>query len=91
HSSIANILSLWVKPVLLEEVSKDHHFYTTRMILLESNPFNELKENIKRNLLHPNHPGFINIISYGVGCIEKSIVSQYQFALLLLLKDLFQV
>ena len=33
----------------------------------------------------------MEIVCYGIGSVEKSRKSQYQFALMLILKDLFQV
>jgi len=33
----------------------------------------------------------VDIVCYGIGSIEKSIISQYQFALVLILRDLFEI
>ncbi|CAG8845875.1 38240_t:CDS:2, partial [Gigaspora margarita] len=42
-------------------------------------------------LLPPNRPTLVDIVCYGIGSIEKSSTSQYQFALMLLFKNLFQI
>ncbi|CAG8518463.1 14200_t:CDS:2 [Dentiscutata heterogama] len=50
-----------------------------------------VSEIIDFQLLPPNRPALVDIVCYGIGSIEKSITSQYQFALMLLFKNLFQI
>ncbi|CAG8450361.1 2615_t:CDS:2 [Scutellospora calospora] len=53
--------------------------------------FKELKEMIYCQFLPPNRPTLVDIVCYGIGSIEKSNKSQYQFALMLLFKNIFQI
>ncbi|KAG9296355.1 hypothetical protein G9A89_014947 [Geosiphon pyriformis] len=60
--------------------------------LLESSQFyKEIKESIQGTLLNPVCSSLVDIVSYGIGSIQDSRMSQYQFAFLLLLWNLFQI
>ncbi|CAG8491734.1 5892_t:CDS:2 [Cetraspora pellucida] len=48
-------------------------------------------EIIDSKLLPPNRPTLVDIVCYGIGSIERSNTSQYQFALMLLFKNLFKI
>ncbi|CAG8448321.1 157_t:CDS:2 [Acaulospora morrowiae] len=62
-----------------------------RQALMENAFYQELEENIKIKILPPNRPTLVDIVCYGIGSIEKSYRSQYQFALLLILKNLLKI
>ncbi|RHZ88082.1 hypothetical protein Glove_26g166 [Diversispora epigaea] len=60
-------------------------------ILLKSKFYIELKEGIKYQFLPPHRPNIVDIVAYGIGSIQDSNISQYQFALLLIFKNIFQI
>ncbi|RIB15602.1 SRR1-domain-containing protein [Gigaspora rosea] len=80
------------KNVLQNSSENVIYFIEEKMQALKKSVFfQELKEIIDFQLLPPNRPTLVDIVCYGIGSIEKSRTSQYQFALMLLFKNLFQI
>ncbi|GBB98333.1 hypothetical protein RclHR1_00320028 [Rhizophagus clarus] len=81
------------KWVLKEKTAEDFISYIEekRQTLLQSGFFQEVQETINSKLFPPHLPKIEDIVCYGIGSIEKSIISQYQLALVLILRDLFEI
>ncbi|CAB4431564.1 unnamed protein product [Rhizophagus irregularis] len=81
------------KWILKEKTAVDFISYIEekRQTLLQSDFFQEVQETINNKLFSPHRPKIVDIVCYGIGSIEKSIISQYQFALVLILRDLFEI
>ncbi|CAI2173865.1 20357_t:CDS:2 [Funneliformis geosporum] len=81
------------KWVVKENRTVDYISYVDekRQSLLQSVFFQELQEKISNRLFPPHRPKLVDIVCYGIGSIERSKSSQFQFALMLILKDLFQI
>ncbi|CAG8440057.1 10460_t:CDS:2 [Funneliformis mosseae] len=81
------------KWVVKENRTVDYISYVEekRQGLLQSVFFQELQEKINNKLFPPHRPKLVDIVCYGIGSIERSTTSQFQFAFMLILKNLFQI
>ncbi|CAG8590354.1 2186_t:CDS:2 [Paraglomus brasilianum] len=61
----------------------------SRQLLMDSQFYMELKESLQKHL-STHSASVVDIVCYGIGSIESSILSRYQLALALLLRELLQ-